>query len=359
MRSLRRSGTNRLPVISPDALVPPDERGGYGWYEACERAAGFIDGLVPAPYRSRTFSGIIGDIKVLPPRKALSLISRKKGLGLRYAQLYLATGIDHGYGYQACASEAVKAVLGGSLPEVVRGRVMDTGCAVGVSAGVLGLDGVIGFDLFPDLLRLARLVDALTGAGHQYVAADMTVPWPFADASFDTVICGLACHHLKEQGEVQTFFSEANRVLRPDGALLVTLPAGSVAKAGQFNSLIEALGSYGFPADLRHTGLVISTDSPHSLFWMFLITAVKDRARRDGAFVHPAFGFPEFRTPVTREQKGDRARATVSASRRIRHRSFRLFEAGGLEELFKGEDMVFGAIAERCGITRDSEHHGG
>jgi len=341
-----------VPVETLHDLALPEERGGYAWYDACARAAAHIRNLVPEHYRSRTFPGIIGDIKVLPPRKALSLISRKKGLGLQYARLYLTCGIDHGYGYQACASEALRAALGGSCNEIARGDVLDAGCAIGVTAGVLGLKRITGFDLFSDLLRAARLVDMLTGADHRYAAADMTAPWPFADDSFDTVIASLVCHHLKEQPDVQLFFTEANRILRPDGTLIVTLPAGSVSRTAQFARIIDALGQYGFRADNDHSGLVLSDDDPHSLFWMFQITARKVSERRGGTFVHAGFGFPEFRTPVTREEKGERARTTATAERRVRHSSFRLIEPMRLGELFGEDDIVFPAISARLGVIQ-------
>ena len=106
------------------------------WYEACGIIAGQLGSAVPESYRSRTFPGIIGDIKALPSRKALSLIGRKKGLGVQYARLYLSEGIDGGRGYQACASEALEAVLGDRRHRIIRGDILDAGCAVGVTAGV-------------------------------------------------------------------------------------------------------------------------------------------------------------------------------------------------------------------------------
>ena len=174
------------------------------WYEACNKAAALIYETVPDHYRSRTFSGIIGDIKALPPKKAQSLFNRKKGLGKQYAWLYLTKGIDGGKGYQACASEALASVIGTESDDIIRETVLDVGCAVGVTAGILPLEKVTGFDLFPDMLKAACLVDSFTGRDNHYITADMTRTWPLG-CVFDTVVCGLVCHHLKEQRDVVTF----------------------------------------------------------------------------------------------------------------------------------------------------------
>ena len=347
-----------MPIDSLYSLAHPEERGGYAWYDACEHTAALIENLVPEYYRSRTFSGIIGDIKVLPPRKALSLISRKKGLGVQYARRYLTCGIDHGYGYQACASEALRAGLGGTCVSIGQGDILDVGCAIGVTAGVLGFDRITGFDLFPDLLRAARLVDTLTGAHHRYIAADMTAPWPFADHSFDTLFSSLVCHHLKEQDDVRLFFSEANRILRPGGLLIITLPAGSISRAGQLSHITDALERYGLRTDDAHTGLVMSDDNPHSLFWMFQVAVRKISENRGGTFIHPGFGFPEFRTPVTRKEKGDRARTTITAERLVRHASFRLIDVETIGKLFGEENIVFSAIRQRYNVIQTAEHYG-
>jgi len=295
------------------------------WYSACAETAEIINDRIPEYYRSRTFSGIIGDIKALSSKKALSLISRKKGLGMQYSQLYLIKGIDWGRGYQACASEALLKVIPGYISEISNGRILDAGCAVGVSAGVLGLGNVIGFDLFPDLLGTAKIIDSITGIHHDYLCADMTRTWPFTK-TFDTVICSLVCHHLKEQKAVVSFFNETNRVLKEDGNVLITLPSGSVTNFSQLNDISHALRCFGFEINPYMTGIVISTDDIHSVFWMFLIVARKIENISGQVFIDGDFGFNRFKTPELRVQKGEKARKTVSASREIRHSGFKLID---------------------------------
>jgi len=347
----------------------------HQWYEACREAADRLAGDIPTYYRPRTFSGIIGDIKALPARKALSLCTRKKGLGLQYAYQYLATGIDGGRGYQACASTALADMLKGSVrPELVegcipakagiqktaqcavpaierlkQGIVLDVGCAIGVTAGILELERVVGFDLFIDLVRAAGLVDEIAGKRNRYVVADMLKNWPFG-CVFDAVVCGLVCHHLKTQGEVAGFFSNANRVLNNDGLLVLTLPAGSIADAGMFQAILGGLATFGFDIVPEQTGMVASVDDPNSLFWMFQIVAEKHSMPKSAIFVDPAFSFKEIRTPVTRVEKADRARLTAVQTRRVIHDRFVLVSTEDLSKRAGDQPLTFETIS---GMVQD------
>lgn len=401
------------------------------WYEACAIAAEKLVADIPEYYRSRTFSGIIGDIKALPARKALSLCTRKKGLGLQYAYQYLATGIDGGRGYQACASTALAEMLKTPVipeerndqsvipaqgnqavipaeagihfvrpelveehipakerihsvrPELVegsisaegdtrsvipaeagihetaqgalsalerlrQGTVLDVGCAIGVTAGILELQNVVGFDLFIDLVRAAREVDGVAGKRNRYVVADMLNDWPFGRV-FDAAVCGLVCHHLKTQAEVAGFFRNANRVLKEGGLLAITLPSGSIATAGTFESVLKGLESFGFGIVSEKTGLVASADHPHSLFWMFQIVAEKRAQPSMEVFVAPSFSFKEIRTPVTRVEKAGRARLTAVQPRRVIHERFVMMTAEELSQRAGERPLTFEEVAVLTG----------
>jgi SAM-dependent methyltransferase len=334
------------------------------WFSACEQAAALLSPQVPDCYRSRTFSGIIGDIKALPSRKALSLYTRKKGLGLQYAVQYLATGIDRGRGYQACAATALADVLNGTnalnrtvIPakavihsihpagtahcdvHCFDGRVLDVGCAVGVTAGILELERVTGFDLFPDLVRAAASVDRIAGKRNVYVVADMNRDWPFGQ-NFDAVVAGLVCHHLKTQAEVASFFRNANRVLVPGGSLVLTFPAGSIATARILETICRGLETFGFGIDEKRTGLVRSTDDTESLFWMFVICASKQADAAPLLFIDDSFSFLATRTPVTREEKAEKARITVMRERNVLHKSFRLITLAELLNLAETDEPL-------------------
>jgi SAM-dependent methyltransferase len=326
------------------------------WYETCGEIAALVEREVPDRYRSRTFSGIIGDIKALSPKKASSLIARKKGLGAQYAYLYLTRGVDGGKGYQACACEALRSVLGEKLRSVIRGRILDVGCAVGVTAGVLGLEGVTGFDLFPDLLRAAKRVDSRIGIHNAYIAADMTREWPFR-AVFDTVVCGLVCHHLKEQKDILAFFGNAGRVLVPGGFFLLTLPSGSVSNACQLEAIAGAIEGFGFRCEREMTGLVVSADTVSSLFWMFILLFTRTFDSLTSVFIHPRFGFPDIRTPVSREEKGEQVRSSGESSRSVRHTSFRLLSLEELNSSYPESVFVFQGVRTIAGAEENNRYH--
>ncbi len=313
------------------------------WYRACKKAASIIYKSIPETYRSRTFSGFIGDIKVLSPKKVLSLISRKKGLGAQFSYLYLTHGIDDGKGYQACATEALSSTLGERRQEIIKGNILDVGCAVGVTAGILSLKHVTGFDLIPDLLCTAKTIDSLTSNTNHYIAADMTREWPF-ERVFDTVICGLVCHHLKTQSDITSFFSNANRVLKPAGSLVITLPSGSISKTKNLKSVENALEEFGFKVNRELSGLVLSNDSLHSLFWMFLIIAEKVSGKVGSMFISPDFGFQLYRTPVTRREKAAKAKETLKKTRKVKHKNFKLIGINELEKEVSNKILIYSTI---------------
>jgi SAM-dependent methyltransferase len=315
------------------------------WYRACKKASSRLYKSIPETYRTRTFPGIIGDIKALSSKKALSLISRKKGLGNQYAYLYLTHGIDGGKGYQACAVEALSTVLGERKKDIFKGHILDVGCAVGVTAGILSLKNVTGFDLFPDLLQTAKSIDSITNRKNNYITADMTAVWPFQRV-FNTVVCGLVCHHLKKQNEIITFFSNANYVLKRSGSLVITLPSGSISELSHLNNLCNALEIFGFNVKRKFTGLVLSVDSSHSLFWMFLIVAEKISDKTGDVFISPDFGFSMYRTPVSRKEKAAQVKETIKKTRIVRHKNFKLIGIDELEKKVPDKNFVYSTVSK-------------
>ena len=315
------------------------------WYSACKKAASILFKSIPETYRTRTFPGIIGDIKALPSKKALSLISRKNGLGKQYAYLYLTRGIDGGKGYQACAIEALSTVLGKRKKDIIKGHILDVGCAVGVTAGIMSLENTTGFDLFRDLLQTAKSIDSITNRKNNYVVADMTEVWPF-ESVFNTVVCGLVCHHLKTQSDIIAFFSNANRVLKPAGSLVISMPSGSISKISHLNNLFCALETFGFKVNRKLSGLILSDDSSHSLFWMFLIIAEKVSDEAGDVFISPDFGFNLYRTPVSRKEKGTQAKETIKKTRIVRHKNFKLIGIDELEKRVSDKIFVYSTVSK-------------
>ena len=257
----------------------------------------------------------------------------------------LKHGIDRGRGYQACATEALASILGERKKEIINGRILDVGCAVGVTAGIMSLKNVIGFDLFSDLLRTAQSIDSLSNNVNTYIVADMTREWPFGIV-FDTVICGLVCQHLKTQSDIITFFSNANRVLKPAGSLVITIPSGSISKTSNFKNIFNAIEQFGFKINIELSGLVLSNDSTHSLFWMFLFIARKVSDEPCDKFINSDFGFQLYKTPVTRKEKGSQAKETSKKSRMVKHKNFKLISLRELEKKVPDNILVYSTISK-------------
>ena len=95
----------------------------------------------------------------------------------------------------------------GRLRALTTGRVLDMGCGDGRFLP----RGGIGLDIDVDRLRAARERSTLLVRGDARAL-------PFADRSFDTVY---AHRMLNDAGDVARALSEAARVLRPRGTLLV------------------------------------------------------------------------------------------------------------------------------------------
>ena len=209
----------------------------------------------------------------------------------------------------------------------------------------MSLDNVTGFDLFIDLLRTAKLVDSFTNRVNSYVVADMTGEWPF-ETIFDTVICGLVCHHLKKQSDIIRFFLQANRVLKPAGSLLITFPSGSISKISYLNNLLKSIEQFGFKVNRELSGLVLSKDSSHSLFWMFCIIAEKVSGKVGKVFLSPDFIFPQYRTPVTRKEKGARVKETAKSIRTVKHEHFTLITCEELEKKVSDKTLVYSTVSK-------------
>ena len=129
----------------------------------------------------------------------------------RWAEVY-----DHDANpLQALEGPAVRAAVG-----AVRGSAaLDLGCGTGRHALWLAAQGaaVTAVDFSEGMLAVAR---GKPGAGGvDFVAHDLHRPLPFADGSFDLVVSGLVLEHLRE---LDGFFAEAFRVVRPGGRAVVS-----------------------------------------------------------------------------------------------------------------------------------------
>ncbi|MDR7271553.1 malonyl-CoA O-methyltransferase [Pelomonas saccharophila] len=128
---------------------------------------------------------------------------------------------------------AEQAAVLGLLPEVAGRRALDLACGSGRYGLLLQQRGaalVVGSDLSAGMLARAPLT-------HR-VRADME-QLPFASASFDLIVSGLAVGHAPS---LDAWMAEAARVLAPGGALVYSDFHPDAARAGMTRSFNDASG---------------------------------------------------------------------------------------------------------------------
>lgn len=103
----------------------------------------------------------------------------------------------------------------------VRGlRILDIGCGTGRHAIRLAAAGAIVHALDFSSGMLARAREKASGTEITFQAHDLTQPLPFAAADFDRVLCALVLDHV---ADLDSFFSEMNRVCRVAGSVVVSV----------------------------------------------------------------------------------------------------------------------------------------
>jgi ubiquinone/menaquinone biosynthesis C-methylase UbiE len=97
-------------------------------------------------------------------------------------------------------------------------HALDLGCGDGAVSSAIPAEKLTIADVSPVALERARarLPDA------QAVELEPDMPLPFADGSFDLVVCTETFEHVRD---LQLLLSEIRRVLEPRGRLAVTTPA--------------------------------------------------------------------------------------------------------------------------------------
>jgi SAM-dependent methyltransferase len=116
-------------------------------------------------------------------------------------------------------------------------RVLDAGCGTGYGTAILaqpeiGATAVTGIDVAPVAIESTR---ARVPASVELVETDIH-RLPFADGSFDLVVCFEVIEHVTEQESV---LDELRRVLADDGLLVVSSPNRLVYPAGNPHHLHE------------------------------------------------------------------------------------------------------------------------
>jgi len=94
---------------------------------------------------------------------------------------------------------------------MLSGRLLDVGCGSKPYQALFAVDAYIGLDIDSEESRKRGIAD------HHYDGN----AFPFADATFDSVLCNQVLEHVFNPDE---FLGEIVRVLKPGGKLLLTVP---------------------------------------------------------------------------------------------------------------------------------------
>ena len=96
--------------------------------------------------------------------------------------------------------------------------ILELGCGTGNDAARLAREGyrVAAIDLSAEAVARAQ---ARFGSNVRFLVADMALPLPFRDASFDAVMSNVALHMFPDR-VTRLVFAEIRRLVRPDGLFL-------------------------------------------------------------------------------------------------------------------------------------------
>lgn len=168
--------------------------------------------------------------------------------------------------------------------------VLDVGCGFGF---VLShLDGkvrrLVGVDMNADGLEIARKAAPSAELVHQ-TAAEL----PFPDSSFDVVVLSDVIEHVGDQNQALVV-SEARRVLKPDGKLILTVPhTGVTAALDPMDIKRRMPGLYGLYS--RVTGYRPTTDAA---IGHRHLSMAELRSLLSGHFAIETVGFAGFLEPL-------------------------------------------------------------
>jgi len=127
--------------------------------------------------------------------------------------------VEETHWWYAALHRLVFQALEAELPDWRDKEILDVGCGTGAILKRLGNPGKnVGIDLAPEAISFCRQ------RGLNSVRQGDICALPFGDASFDAVICSSVLYH-QWVGDVPGALREMDRVLRPDGVLLINLPA--------------------------------------------------------------------------------------------------------------------------------------
>jgi len=127
--------------------------------------------------------------------------------------------VEETHWWYAALHRLIFQALDAELPDWRKKNVLDVGCGTGAILKQLGNpEKNVGIDLAPEAISFCR------ERGLNNVRQGDICALPFADASFDAVICSSVLYHQWVR-DVEGAVREMHRVLRPGGTLLINVPA--------------------------------------------------------------------------------------------------------------------------------------
>jgi SAM-dependent methyltransferase len=134
-------------------------------------------------------------------------------------QYALLARVEHDHWWFRGQRRLVAALLDAHLPARPGGRVLDAGCGTaGTTAWLRRYGDVVGVDL------AAEAAPFWPAAGLRHMARASVAALPFRSDSFGLVTCFDVLYHRQVVDE-DAVLAEFSRVLRPDGLLLLRVPA--------------------------------------------------------------------------------------------------------------------------------------
>jgi len=131
-------------------------------------------------------------------------------------------------------------------------RVLDLACGTGTLARMISVESptatIHGLDGDPEILELARR-KSLHGGQDIHFDQGMSFAMPYADDSFDVVVCSLFFHHLRTIDKQRTL-TEVRRVLKTGGSFFVCdwgKPANPVLRLSFY--LVQILDGFAVTRD--------------------------------------------------------------------------------------------------------------
>jgi ubiquinone/menaquinone biosynthesis C-methylase UbiE len=124
--------------------------------------------------------------------------------------------------------------LEAELPDWREREILDAGCGTGAILKRLGNpQKAVGIDLSPEAISFCRQ------RGLNNVQQADICALPFADASFDAVICSSVLYH-QWVSDIDLALREMHRVLRPKGTLVINVPAFSFLHSAHDKAVMTA-----------------------------------------------------------------------------------------------------------------------